>query len=56
MVRDNDVDKLYMSVHVLLNLLNELRKRDILEVPVSVTLRALLAKLSNCLETVIFSV
>ena len=28
MVRDNDVDKLYMSVHVLLNLLNELRKRD----------------------------
>ena len=28
----------------------------ILEVPVSVTLRALLAKLSNCLETVIFGV
>ena len=28
MKRDNDVDKLYMSVHVLLNLLNELRKRD----------------------------
>ena len=28
----------------------------ILEVPVSVTLKALLAKLSNCLKTVIFSV
>ena len=28
MVRDNDVDKLYMSVHVLLNLLNKSRKRD----------------------------
>ena len=27
MVRDNDVDKLYMSVHVLLNLLNKLRKK-----------------------------